>query len=297
VASGYHARTGWAAFLVAAAGNSLVSLVFAVSGFLPWGEIAWDFLYFTVMTSGFLWILAPPRGKGRFSRLPGTARLAAASSVCALLLLGVFFHVLEDEAFYGYINNQFEMIKSLYVSSGADVTQNALLESLSVDFILGAVKKMLERGGALASCIFIFFVNRQISLSLARIFRGRERRAGMRSFHVPAFLIWVLSSSLLLVLLCRAGGLEKLEILAWNILTLCCILYFAQGLGIIQYFLAGPAVSPSRRMLVSVLLIVLLLSFGINAVILGLVILLGVAENWVSFRIPKTSVPPSTPGV
>jgi uncharacterized protein YybS (DUF2232 family) len=144
--------------------------------------------------------------------------------------------------------------------------------------------------------MFIFFVNRQISLALARIFRGRERGAGMRFFHVPAFLIWVLSSSLLLVLLSRAGGLEIPEILAWNILTFCSILYFAQGVGIIQYFLTGPVVSPFRRMLISVVLIILLFSFGINAIILGLIILLGIAENWVSFRRPKTSGPPSTPG-
>jgi uncharacterized membrane protein len=294
-ASAYHARTGWIALLLAAAGNSLINLGFVVSGFLPWGEMAWDLLYFTVMTSAFLWILVPPGGKSRFSRLPGTARFVAASSVCALLVLGLLFQVLEDEAFYGHVNTQLEMIKSLYLSSGADVVQNALLESLTADFIISAVKTMLERGGALASCMFIFFVNRQISLALARILRRQGRGAGMRSFHVPAFFIWVLSSSLLLVLLCRIAGLEIPEILVWNILTLCSILYFAQGLGIIQYFLTGPAVSPFRRMLVSIILILLLFSFGINAIILGLVILLGIAENWVSFRRPKTSGPPPTP--
>jgi hypothetical protein len=296
VAAGYNARTGWAAFLFAAAGNSLISLGFVVSGFLPWRETAWEFFYFPVMTAAFLWILAPPRGRSRFSRIPGIVRFAAGSSVCAVLVLGVLFHILENEAFYGYVKDQLETIKSLYRVSGADVVQNALMESLTVDFILRAVKSILERGGALASCIFIFFVNRQISLALARGFRKRGGTGGMRSFHVPAFVIWALSSSLLLVLLCRAGGLEIPEILAWNILTLCCILYFAQGLGIIQYFLTGPSVPPSRRMLISAALIILFFSFGINAIILGLVILLGIAENWVSFRIPKTSGPPSTPG-
>jgi hypothetical protein len=295
--AGYNVKTGWAALLLAAAGNSLISLGFAAAGFLPWGEMAWDFLYFTVMTAAFLWILVPPRGKGWFFRLPGLARLAAGSSVCALLVLGVLFHVLDNESFYGYVNGQVEMIKSFYLSSGADVTQNALLESLSADFILRLVKMMLERGGALASWIFIFFVNRQISLALARFFRRQEKGAGMRSFHVPAFFIWVLSLSLLLVLVCRAAGLETPEILVWNILTLCGILYFAQGLGIIQYFLTGPSVPPFRRMLISVVLIILLFIFGINAIILGLIILLGIAENWVSFRRPNLSGPSSTPGM
>jgi uncharacterized protein YybS (DUF2232 family) len=295
-AAGYNARAGWAAFLFAAAGNSLVSLGVAVSGFLPSGGVVRDSLYFIVTASSFLWILAPPRGSSRFARLPGIARFAAGSFVSTLLVLGVFFQILEDEAFYGYVKNQLETIKSLYLSSGADVVQNALLESLTADFILRVVKMMLERGGALASCVFLFFVNRQISLALAGFFRGRNRGGGVRSFHVPAFLIWVLSASLLLVLVCRTAGLEYAEILVWNILTFCGILYFAQGLGIVHYFLTGPAVPPFRRMLVLTVLIILLFSVGINAIILGLIILLGIAENWVSFRKPKTSGPPSTPG-
>jgi hypothetical protein len=295
-AAGYGAMTGWVALLFAAAGNSLLSVGFAAAGFLPWGEIAWDFLYFTVMPAAFLWILIPPRGKGWFFRLPGVARFAAGSAVSALLALGVLFHLLENEDFLVYVNNQIELVKSLYRVSGADVTQNALLESLTADFILRAVKMVLERGGALASCVFIFFVNRQISFALARLFRRREKAAGLGEFHVPAFLIWVLSFSLLLVLVCRAGALEYGEILGWNILTLCCILYLAQGLGIIRYFLTGTAVPPSRRILISIVLIILLFSFGINAIILGLIILLGIAEHWAPLRRPKPSEPPSTPG-
>jgi hypothetical protein len=295
-AAGYDARTGWTALLFAAAGNSLISLV-VVSGFLPLGEIAWDLLYFAVMASAFLWIMAPPRGKSRFSRIPGILRFILGSSAGAVLFLGVFFHVLEDAVFHGYIERQLEMIKSLYFSSASDVVQNALLESLTVDVVLKTVKAIFQRGGALASCVFIFFVNRQISLGLAGIFRRRAGTGGMRTFHVPPFLIWVLSSSLLLALVCRAAGLEGPEILVWNILTLCGILYFAQGLGIIQYLLTGPLVPPFRRLLISAVLILLFFIFGINAIILGLIILLGIAENWVSFRSPKTSGPPPTPGV
>jgi uncharacterized protein YybS (DUF2232 family) len=295
-AAGYNTKTGWTALLFAVAGHTLISLVLVVSNLLPWGETGWEFLFFALMTAAFLWILAPPRGKSRFSRIPGTARLAVGSSACTLVVLGVLFHVLDNEASYEYVKAQLETVKSLYLPSGSDVVQNALLESLTADFILRSVRMILERGGALASCVFIFFVNRQISLALARIFRGRSGAGGMRSFHVPAFVIWALSSSLLLVLLCRAAGLQAPEILGWNILTLCCILYFAQGLGIIQYFLTGPSVPPFRRILSLVILIVLLFTFGINAIILGLIILLGIVENWVSFRKPKLSGPPSTPG-
>ncbi|MDR1863898.1 MAG: YybS family protein [Treponema sp.] len=295
-AAGYNAKTGWAALFFAVAGNSLISLSLVLSNSLPWGEITWEFFYFAVTASVFLWILSPFQGKGRFFRLPGIARFVAGSSVCALLVLGVLFHLLDNEAFYGYVKNQLEAIKSLYLSSGSDVVQKAMLESLTADFILETVKMTLTRGGALALCVFIFFANRHISLTLARVFRRRNRAGGMRSFHAPFFLIWVFSSSLLLILASRAAGLGGGEILGWNILTLCCMLYFAQGLGIIQYFLTGPSVPPLRRLLLSGLVIILLLSFGINAIFLGLIILLGIAENWAPFRRPKISGPPSTPG-
>jgi hypothetical protein len=295
VASGYNTKTGWAALLFAAAGNSLFSLILAAFRAIPTGETAWDIFYFIITAAAFLWIIAPPRGDNRFLRIPGIVRLAAGSAACALFISAIFFHSLDNELFYGYIKNRLETIGSLYRPQGADVVQNAFLESMTPEFILSVIKLMLVRGGALASCVLFFFLSRQISLVLARVFRRHEKAAGLRSFHVPASLIWVLSLSLLLVLISR-GALEPAEILGWNVLTLCAILYFAQGLGIIQYFLTGPAVPPFLRILLSVILVILLFSFGINAVFLGLIILLGIVENWVSFRTPESNGPPSTPG-
>ena len=89
--------------------------------------------------------------------------------------------------------------------------------------------------------------------------------------------------------------LEIPEIILWNILILCAILYLAQGLGILQFFLARPTVSPSFKLLLSVLFIFLFFSPVINVVLLGGVVLLGIAENWVPFRAPKQNGPPSTP--
>ena len=114
-------------------------------------------------------------------------------------------------------------------------------------------------------------------------------------FHVYPAIIWVLSASLLLVVLSRITKLGVIEIILWNILVFCVIMYLAQGLGIAQFFLSRPSMPPFLRLVLVVLFIVLVCSPGINAVLLGCVVLLGIAENWVPFRAPRTNGPPSTP--
>jgi hypothetical protein len=89
------------------------------------------------------------------------------------------------------------------------------------------------------------------------------------------------------------GG-EPLEIAGWNILTLCVILYLAQGGGIVVFFLAR--LPPGMRFALNVGIFVLILSPGVNVVLLGLLILLGIAENWAPFRASKLNGPPPTPG-
>jgi hypothetical protein len=45
------------------------------------------------------------------------------------------------------------------------------------------------------------------------------------------------------------------------------------------------------------LVILLVFSPGINAAALGVLVLLGIAENWVPFRAPKPDGGSSTPGI
>ena len=121
------------------------------------------------------------------------------------------------------------------------------------------------------------------------------RIASFITFRAAPALIWVLSSSLLLVVLSRVARLVVPEIILWNILVLCIILYFAQGLGILQFFLSRPSVPVFLRFFLTVLLIILIFSPAVNAVLLIGIVLLGIAENWAPFRAPKPNGPPSTP--
>jgi hypothetical protein len=81
------------------------------------------------------------------------------------------------------------------------------------------------------------------------------------------------------------GGIEAVEIAGWNILALCGILYLAQGGGIALYFLIK--LPPLLRIAANVGAILMLFSPGINALFLGSLTLVGIAENWFPLRVPK----------
>jgi hypothetical protein len=88
-----------------------------------------------------------------------------------------------------------------------------------------------------------------------------------------------------------------IEVIAWNILVVCIILYLVQGGGILSFLLVRTAMPPLLRFALVFLSSVVFFSPGINAFVLGAVTLLGIAENWVPFRAPKPNGPSSTPGI
>ncbi|AEF81467.1 hypothetical protein [Leadbettera azotonutricia] len=286
-------KTAWAGFGMAAVANFVVALISIAAGKLPGLEAAWDILYFSVMCGFFTWIVAPLWVGGALSRVNGAMRMVIGSVLCTLVFVGILSRALADAAFYSAIKMQIEGITSFYKSGSPDVVQNALLDSLTPEFVVETMKALVLRGGGLVSCVFIFWISRQASIILARIFGSRYRGASFRSFHVHPNFIWVLSFSILVVLASSIFKWTAPEILVWNVLALCVILYFAQGLGILQHFLL--TAPPLLRLLLPLAFIILVFSPGINAVLLGLIAILGIAENWAAFRQPKPKGPPPTP--
>jgi hypothetical protein len=288
----FNYRIVWTALVITAAGNALFALTAAARS-IPPVEILWDILYFTTMASLFTWITAPPPGLS--VRVSGGIRLISGSCLGAVLFTVILFRAMASPGFSEYIDSWLSMVISFYQSSGSDVVQNALLESLSPAIVMDLMKSLVLRGGSLISCVLLFFISRQISLGLVR-FSLREKGGGsLIPFHAYPALIWIFSVSLPLVIFAKVLKFEIPEIILWNILILCGILYFAQGLGIMQFFLARPAVSPFLRFSLYVLCIVLIFSPVINMILVGGIAILGIAENWVPFRGAKINGPPSTP--
>jgi hypothetical protein len=303
IAFKYNFQTAWAAVLLAITGNMLLSILFLSARDIPLQDIFPDLLYFAVMVSLFAWIITPPPGFS--AKLSGSMRFIAGSCAGSLMFAVVFLKVTGTPAFTEYVNIMVEALASLYQTS--DVVQNALMESLTAELVISTVKSVILRGGSLASCIMLFFFSRLVSFMLVRFSRFSEwnlphrengikyNSGSLKAFHVSPAAIWVLSAALFLVVVARIAKLEIPEIIFWNVLILCAILYLAQGMGILHFFLARPSMPVFLRFLLTLVFVILIFSPVINAVLLGGIVLLGIAENWAPFRALKQNGPPSTP--
>ena len=298
---GWGPRTLWSGLLFAFLGNVFLTLSLGFSAGIPGTDMVWDILYFSVTAAAFAWIILPLDTENiflsRIAGIPGPYRLAIGALLCTFIFIGLFLKTLGNESFYESIRGQIEMIASLYWSGNSAETQKTLLESLDIDRIIEVVRDMIIRGGALFSSLVILFVNRQLSIFLIRLFGGPRRKNVFMDFHVNHRIIWFLSFSVLLLLASNAFSWTVFSILLWNIVVLCVMMYLAQGFGILAFFMRKPGFPPFLRFLLPVIFIFLLFSPVINAVMLGIIIILGIAENWVAFRIRTINGPPSTPGV
>ena len=291
----YGHRIVWNALFFAVTGNALILLGTALSRGAPLTGTFWNVFYFAGMTSVFVWITAPPSGLP--FKASGTARLVIGSCAASLLFIGMFFRVAASPAFLEQLGAITNAVVARQSAPSSDVVRAALLAEITPEMVLAFMTAIVLRGGALFFSVFLFFSCRQASFFLVRLFTRNKQAVEnqLAVFHVPPVTIWMFSGSLLLVVLTSAANILVLEILLWNILAICVILYLAQGFGILQFFLGRLAVTPFLRLLLLASFFVLLFSPGINAVLLGGVVLLGIAEIWVPLRAPKTNGPPSTP--
>jgi hypothetical protein len=294
-AFGYDLRTAWSAVAVTVLLNGLLFGGIALVKGYEGGEVWRDMFYFSAMAVLFGWITAPPVSGPRFLRIRTAYRFAAASLAGALAFFPLIASLRNNAGFYAFFSAQMEVFNSLGSSGGADVVRRSLLEQLTPEILLDYLEFILIRGGGVASCMLLFFISRQTAAVFTQLIRRQRPQGSLSDFHVEPGIIWVLSGSLLAVLLGTWAKIAPLEIAAWNIITLCGILYLAQGGGIVLFFLNRFAFPPVLRLAVNVLLLVLLFNPGISPFILGILIVLGIAENWAPFRVQKSNGPSSTP--
>jgi hypothetical protein len=295
VAYCYNSKTAWFAAAVSALGNALFSL--AAGRFQSYLALPWaDMLYLTVVIAAFAWITAPPEWGGAFVRMPVAYRIVTSAVVSSLVLALALYFARDDQGLRSLFRSQAELLASLYASaSAADEVRRSLVEHyMTADAILGMLRAAALRGGMAASCVALFAASRQLSLIVAALIRRRRPEGSLAFFHVRPECVWALSLSLLAIVGGLNFGIAPLEIAGWNILVLCGILYLAQGGGIAVFFLAR--CPPGMRFALNLGVLALILSPGINVAFMGVLILLGLTENWVPFRAPKPSGPPSTPG-
>jgi hypothetical protein len=275
--------SAWLSWAAASVLNICVtSVIFRGAGFLP--RIL-NNLYFIAMSAGFTWIMAGKTVRTAY-------RFIIASAAGTLVFLFILYSD-GGSAFREIILHQAETLSSAYISaSGPDVVRRSLLEqTLRPENLLSVITQAILRGGALVSCLSLFVFSRQTALAFAWLLNRREQASGLSGFHAPPGAIWALSLSLGAVLIFRRAGLAFPEIAAWNFLVICGIIFLAQGAGIALHTLKRRP--PAARFFGNILIVILIISPGINVLSVGILILLGIAENWLPLR--AADRPASTP--
>jgi len=245
------------------------------------GSIGLELLYFTTLFIGFAWIMSEARLRTAYRFI-----LASAAGTVVFLIY-INSHSL---AFYLVFSEMSEMLTSVFVNSaGIDPAR----QMITPERVMEAIRIFLLRGGAFISTAFVFFVNRYAANKIFALIKKQKKDRGLIAFFAPSKTIWVLSISLAVILLTRMFRAQTLEILAWNTFVISAIIFFAQGAGIISYFLSRRAFT--FRILFSVLIVMAILSPGLNMLAVCAVLLLGILENWLPLRLPKEGQA-STPG-
>jgi hypothetical protein len=281
----YGPVAAWIASVFTVLGNG-IWLVVRYGG---WGISLFDVLILSVLVFGFTWIMT-----GNPAALPPVRtlfRFVGASVAGALVFLASVFSLGSNEGFSAVLRAQIELISEAYLaSSGVDAAQQAFLEQqLSSDRVIETFSLIILRGGALVSAFFLFFFNRQTAFVIARLFRRPAGGIGsdLIGFFAPRKAIWVLSLCLPVILLCRMPSLKVIEIAAWNVLVICAIMFLAQGGGIVLFNLARRPISVIMRLLCGIACVFIMFSPGLNVLVLGILVLLGIAENWLPLRTVK----------
>ncbi|MCL2264435.1 MAG: hypothetical protein FWC22_00200 [Treponema sp.] len=215
-----------------------------------------DIFYITLIFMFFTWIMG-----GKILRTAYRFILASAAAAA------VFIYILNqpDSDFY-----KIYMEMSRIFLSSSDSAE-----------MFETVRSILLYGGAVASMLMMFYINRQITIGIVWMIKKQKVDHGLTAFFAPVNTIWILIGSAVTILLTNFFSVGILEIIAWNILIICAIIYLVQGIGILIYLLARR--TPAFRICINILLIIAILS-PVGTIAVGGLVLLGIAENFRPIR-------------
>jgi len=264
----------WITFFAAAAANMVLSLVLHFHA-APDNGLWTNIFYFTVILFMFNWIMG-----GR--NLRTAYRLIAASAAGAFAFIFLIMNNSGDTGFNKVLAETSELLASMFASSSGN--NAAIQQAFTPERVLELIKSISIRGGAVISMLFVFFLNRQLTLTAMWLVKKQKSEFGLVKFFTPPYAIWVLSGALAAVLLSASLKIQTIEILSWNVLTVSVILFLAQGAGIVMHFFTR--FTPVIRILASVVIMFMMLS-PLCTIVIAAVLILGIAEIWLPIRVKK----------
>jgi hypothetical protein len=263
-------------FITAAAVNLIVVIIRSFSGVDSLNNSLMESLYLISVLFGFSWIMG-----GRSLRT--AYRFVISSAVCAIVFI-IFINSPSSGFFKLFYDTAQELFGNIDYNSNTNA--RILLRTIAPDDFVEIIKMFLLRGGALITMFFLFFINRQITITVVSMKKKQKIETGLTAFYAPFNTIWVLSGSLASIVLAGIFKIEFLEIVSWNVFVICAIIFMAQGIGILMYWMSLR--SNVFRLLINVLIVVVLFS-PLSIFAFAAFILLGIIDNWRPFRIVKSA--------
>jgi hypothetical protein len=176
------------------------------------------------------------------------------------------------------MREQFLLLMQVGQQSGMDGLFSAGQAEQIYQLTVETIKRTFLLGTALQFGFALFVAN------LIHNRRGNKRAFGIAGFHAPEQLLWPFLLSWSVVLASLLADIGLVGIIGWNSAVIISLVYFFQGLAIIQVLLErkNRRLSPGMVILV---LIALVIVPGINALFMIGIPLLGVSEIWIQYRV------------
>jgi len=242
-----------------------------------WMEI----FYFTLLFFMFLWVTG---GK----KLRTAYRFLIAAIVCSIAFLIYLF--MPGSILYNVFDIFAEEFFPIFYAE--DAAGTAVQQLMSPEFVVETTKNILLRGGSIISLLMMFYINRQIAVTAVWIIKKQRKDRGLSVFFAPANTIWFLTGSLATIIISNIFNFRIPEIIAWNIFTICCIIFLVQGIGIARDFLAKRT---QRFRIITNVLVILAIFSPLGVIVILALLILGIVEIWLPVRLGGLNGRASTP--
>lgn len=175
-----------------------------------------------------------------------------------------------------------DSLKNMYVVIADTFITSALPVGLNSETLFTIMVAIVE-----SAYLPIFMVQFGLSVMASELFIHRtdwEYQKRMSKWRLPVNAVWAFLGGWTMVLATTFVKLPLFVATAWNLALTVSLLYFVQGISIVAYLVRkrNERISATRMF---ILMFVTTLIPGINVILFTALLLLGVSETWIRYRV------------
>jgi len=205
-------------------------------------------------------------------------RLLLGAGIAALGTLPALLPVVAGPDAVAQLERMFSAVAEV-MTGGAEGLEGFDAAALAAEF------RMAMTNGFVAALLFILTANYWVGVRFGHK-AGEPPEAGLRSFRVPAGLLWPFLAAWAATLVTRVLETGAVEVVAWNVSLPLSVLYGFQGLSLLGR-LAARWIPRPLRFAAAFTLAVLAVSPATGLAVAIAFPVLGLSETWIPYRTTK----------